>query len=152
MFCIAWNNFESCATKLLSQTLEQLENCLNPKWKLNTSLQPPKNKMHADSCGNIWRCVQWHRWSLAEGSDIGWKCRELPMLPSEYSLPWATRCFTTNNSDWGACICEAQGSLSSICYYWPKRVIVPLMLWIDFCMKLEPFLILGEKVAPVDWG
>lgn len=28
MFCIAWNNFESCATKLLSQTLEQLENCL----------------------------------------------------------------------------------------------------------------------------
>lgn len=151
---------------MLSRTLEQLGNCLHPKWKFNIKLQSHKNKLCAARYGNVWRWAKQHGRSVAVVPNAGTEHSSMVRLPA------VTRDGSADNSScctrtvvchklfgaarwkamWGGTyISKAQGSLNSICCYWPRRVIVPLMLQIDFCMKLESFLILGGKVAPMDW-
>lgn len=81
-FYVAWNNFESCATKMLSWTLEQLGNCLHPKWKLNVKLQSCKNKLCAARYGNVWRWAKQHRRSVAVVPNAGTEHSSRVRLPA----------------------------------------------------------------------
>lgn len=91
------------------------------KWKFNTKLQFLKNKVRGTDCQLWWQ------------------------TPPSVTAAQQTAVWQDTHSS------QAQGFLKSISCHWPLHRFVPAMLQVGSCIKLESFLILGEKVAPVNW-